>query len=110
MPAIPRFAMLSAIYAVAAVVPGERAIELPDRDALAEQRQALFEEMKTELHLSETQLASLREIFANSPVLGQGNPALSVHPMTPAECRALRQTASLVAAVAFANTVGQQQP
>jgi len=42
-----------------------------------------------EVHgLSPSQLDSVRAIFARSGVAGQGNPAVTVHPMGPEECRA----------------------
>lgn len=64
-------------------------------DALLAQREALFAEMKSQLRLSEPQLSAVRTIFAGSAVLGQGNPALSVHPMTPDQCRTARASASI---------------
>jgi formylglycine-generating enzyme len=67
-----------------------------DRDALLAQRDALFEAMKTQLRLSDEQLSAVRTIFAGSRVIGQGNPALSVHPMTPDQCREVRASASIV--------------
>jgi formylglycine-generating enzyme required for sulfatase activity len=54
--------------------------------------------MRTELGLSEEQLANVRAIFSASPVLGQGNPALSQNPITRTECRAIRREASLTRA------------
>jgi hypothetical protein len=33
------------------------------------------------------QVDTIREIFARSPYIGQGNPAITRHPMTEAECR-----------------------
>ena len=40
-------------------------------------------------------LAAVEAIFAASPVLGQGNPAISRHPMSRSECRRIRLEAGL---------------
>ncbi len=63
---------------------------------LAEQRAALFRAMQAELELTPAQIEDVERIFAASPYLGQGNPAVSRHPMTPAACRAARAAAGLV--------------
>jgi formylglycine-generating enzyme len=39
----------------------------------------------------------VRAIFQASPELGQGNPAITVHPMTRAECRKIRAEAAIAA-------------
>jgi hypothetical protein len=65
---------------------------------LLAQRTALLQTMSTELRLSDEQLAAVAAIFERSPVLGQGNPAISVHPMAPDECRAIRATTPFVKA------------
>ena len=62
---------------------------------LAEQRAALLETLRTELDASDDELARVRAIFDASPIIGQGNPKLTVHPMTRAECRAIRASARL---------------
>jgi formylglycine-generating enzyme required for sulfatase activity len=38
--------------------------------------------------LSEAQTEAIRAIFARSGVVGQGNPAIAQHPLTPEQCRA----------------------
>jgi hypothetical protein len=65
------------------------------RDALQEQRRALLREMVDELHLSKEQIDDVRTVFERSTVIGQGNPALSVHPMTREECRNIRHSAAV---------------
>lgn len=57
---------------------------------LEEQRARLFARMKRELSLSSEAMAEVEAIFAASPVLGQGNPAISRHPMSRAECQRIR--------------------
>jgi hypothetical protein len=63
------------------------------RDALEEQRRALLHEMVDELHLSNEQIEDVRTVFERSTVIGQGNPGVTVHPMTREECRSIRQSA-----------------
>jgi hypothetical protein len=56
--------------------------------ALDEQNQLLFKQLQEAHQLSDQQMAEIRAIFARSGVLGQGNPAIVEHPMTPEQCRA----------------------
>jgi len=65
---------------------------------LEAQRSRLFDRLRSELGLSEEQLGKVRAIFSASPVLGQGNPTLSKHPITRAACRDIRREASLIRA------------
>jgi sulfatase modifying factor 1 len=67
----------------------------PIREALAEQRRGLLHAMVDEMQLSRAQSDDVRAIIERSSVLGQGNPARSVHPMTREECRSLRDAAGL---------------
>jgi formylglycine-generating enzyme required for sulfatase activity len=60
---------------------------------LEEQRARLLATMTRELRLSGGQQQVIREVFALSPHLSQGNPELSFHPMTRAECRRVRAEA-----------------
>jgi hypothetical protein len=73
-------AVLGAISLWPAVALAERPLE--------EQNQLLFRQLQEAHHLSEQQMADVRAIFARSAVLGQGNPAIVEHPMTPEQCRA----------------------
>jgi hypothetical protein len=54
----------------------------------AEQNQALFMELQQVHGLNDAQMSRIRSIFAASRVIGQGNPAVTRHPMTPGECLA----------------------
>lgn len=54
---------------------------------LLEQNQSLFREMQKIHRLSDDQVAQLRTIASDSGFIGQGNPAITKHPTTPAECR-----------------------
>ncbi len=57
---------------------------------LAEQRSALFTNMQNQLDLPAGVLDMIETIFAASDHLGQGEPKITKHPMTRAECRAIR--------------------
>lgn len=62
---------------------------------LAEQREALYRRMAAELGLTEASLAEVRSIMEPSPMMGQGNPTITRHPMTRARCREIRAAAGL---------------
>ena len=51
------------------------------------QNEALLAEMQSIHGYSDQQMAAVRSIFAGSGVIGQGNPAITEHPATPADCR-----------------------
>lgn len=48
----------------------------------------LFQQLTTVHGLSDGQIARLRAIFDRSGFVGQGNPAITRHPMTPEQCAA----------------------
>jgi hypothetical protein len=89
------------VVAVMAIVAGTGASSDSGRDAkepagraeLLTQREDLLRVMASELDLSNRQIARVREVFERSTVLGQGNPRISVHPMTREECRAIHAAA-----------------
>jgi len=58
------------------------------QSTLAEANAALFGQLKSVHRLSAGELGRLKEIFARSGFIGQGNPAITRHPMTPKQCRA----------------------
>ena len=58
---------------------------------LPEQRSALFTNMQNQLDLPAGALDKIEAIFAASHYLGQGEPKITKHPMTRAECRAIRE-------------------
>lgn len=61
--------------------------------ALEEQNARLLIELQQAHGLSDAQVQRLRQIFGSSGVIGQGNPAISRHPMTPQQCQAARAAA-----------------
>jgi sulfatase modifying factor 1 len=69
-----------------------------DPPTLEEQRRRLFARMRAELGLDAEKLGAVEAVFAGSPVLGQGNPAISRHPMSRSECRRIRREAGVTQA------------
>jgi hypothetical protein len=67
--------------------------------ALEKQNDQLFQQMRAVHGLSDQQMAEIRAIFARSSVIGQGNPAIAEHPVTPEQCRAKLEQQS----VSYAN-------
>lgn len=57
-------------------------------ESLRENNEIMFQQLEKVHRLSAAQMARIREIFARSGFVGQGNPAVARHPMTPAECAA----------------------
>ncbi|HUJ00998.1 MAG TPA: SUMF1/EgtB/PvdO family nonheme iron enzyme [Usitatibacter sp.] len=55
---------------------------------LVERNDKLLKEIQAVHRLSEAQMDRIRAIFTRSGFIGQGNPAISVHPDTPEQCRA----------------------
>jgi hypothetical protein len=56
--------------------------------SLAERNAALLRELQQVHGLNDQQVQRIREIFAGSVRMGQGNPAVTAHPATPEECAA----------------------
>jgi formylglycine-generating enzyme required for sulfatase activity len=54
---------------------------------LEEQNAVLFERLQRVHGLSDGQMTEIRRVFARSGFVGQGNPAISRHPLTPEQCR-----------------------
>jgi len=48
----------------------------------------LFDQLKTVHRLGQAQIKRVQAIFARSGYIGQGNPAITRHPMTPEQCAA----------------------
>src|SRR5271165_3703211 len=56
--------------------------------SLQQNNEELFQQLQQIQGLSVTEIEEIRKIFAQSGVLGQGNPAITVHPSTPQQCEA----------------------
>lgn len=86
---LTRMTRMTRVGLVAALALSNLAAAGPDPGAtsLRQQNEQLFVEMARGLALTETQMAAVRAIFARSGYIGQGNPAIAVHPMSPEACR-----------------------
>ena len=58
------------------------------QSALQQANQALMDQLKSVHRLSASELDRLQKIFTHSGFMGQGNPAITKHPMTPQQCAA----------------------
>ena len=56
--------------------------------SLRDQNEILFQQLKQDRGLSDEQIAAIRKIFEKSGYIGQGNPAVTRHPVTPEQCQA----------------------
>lgn len=72
--------------------------ELDDAEptTLGEQRARLFVLLERHLGYDAARLARLRDVFEASPVLGQGSPRATVHPLTRSACRERRAAAHVL--------------
>jgi len=75
---------------------------------LEQQNEELLLALQKEHGLNDAQVQRIRAIFKRSGVIGQGNPAISRHPMTPQQCRAARSPSTQLddAAAAFQSICG----
>lgn len=60
-----------------------------------EQNELLFRQLKQARGLSDDQIKAVRAIFEKSGYIGQGNPAIAKHPVTPEQCEAKLKTESV---------------
>jgi Sulfatase-modifying factor enzyme 1 len=56
--------------------------------ALQQQNEILFKQLQAVHRLTDTQMAAIRAIFVKSGYMGQGNPPVTHHPVTPEDCEA----------------------
>jgi hypothetical protein len=73
---------LAALLLLALVAPAQAATVA----ALVEPNAALLRDIQKVHGLSDAQMTRMRAIFERSGYIGQGNPAIAVHPQTPTEC------------------------
>jgi len=57
------------------------------QQTLTQANEILFGQLKKVHKLTASELQSVRQIFKHSGFIGQGNPSITRHPMTPEECR-----------------------
>ena len=82
--------LLRAISLVMLVIAGATGLQqlAASTAALREQNEVLFQQLQLVHGLTEQQMEAIRAIFARSGVMGQGNPAITRHPVPPEECQA----------------------
>jgi len=80
-------------YALLLVFVMAQLVSSSDRTSLVENNQAMFQQMLAVHKYSEAQMAGVKAIFVKSSMIGQGNPAITMHPVTPQECEAKVQQA-----------------
>lgn len=81
---LARAALAAAVLALAVTGGGAPA----RAQTLAENNEAMFAMMRSARGVSAQEIAAIREIFARSGRAGQGNPAVTRHPMTREEAQA----------------------
>jgi formylglycine-generating enzyme required for sulfatase activity len=82
-----RTTLKTACAALAVALSGAAAA---DAQSLAERNELLFQQLQEIRGLSNSEINRVRQIFANSPNgwMGQGNPSVTQHPLTPEEAAA----------------------
>ncbi len=63
--------------------------------ALQQQNEFLFQQLQRVHGLTDSQMNAIRKIFAKSGYIGQGNPAVTEHPVTPEACQAKLKSAGV---------------
>ncbi len=63
-------------------------IVLGQYPSLQQQNEILFGQLQRVHGLSDAQMSAIRKVFAKSGYIGQGNPAVTRHPVTPEEAQA----------------------
>lgn len=80
-------AIRNAILIVGVVLASGLAVSMAVAETLREDNEALFAQLQRIHNLNETQMQAVRKIFSASGYVGQGNPAVARHPLTPEQCR-----------------------
>jgi hypothetical protein len=75
------------ILAVTLVFPAVTELGASANAVLKEQNEVIFRQLKEIRGLSDAQVNAIRKIFEASGFIGQGNPDVTKHPMTPEECK-----------------------
>jgi formylglycine-generating enzyme len=79
----------------AAVAVAGGAVEA-EAQSLTEQRDQLYRLLSYELGVPQARLSQIRAIIETLPYTGQGNPEVTVHPLTREQCRSRRSAAAIV--------------
>ncbi len=73
--------MVAGALALMSGLPGEA-------QTLQENNEKMFREMQAARGLSNGEMQKIRSIFSRSPFIGQGNPSVTRHPLTPEQLKA----------------------
>lgn len=73
------------VFGLVAALGGS--VGLAQYQSLHDQNETLFRQLQQVHGLSDARLNALRGIFARSGYIGQGNPAITRHPVTPEACQ-----------------------
>lgn len=96
----PRIASAATAPSAPSVAPVEAPYDEPDAvgqgPSFAEQRARLYRVMQRRLSLDDAAMGKVRDLFDSSPLLGQGRPDDTTHPMSRAECEQRRRGAEVV--------------
>ena len=76
-----KVAVAAGLLAITGAMPGQA-------QTLQENNETMFREMQAARGLSSTDMSKIRKIFAGSRFIGQGNPAVTKHPLTPQQLAA----------------------
>lgn len=82
----------------AGIAPSGPVVEPDDGkqpDTLKEQRNVLLRRMQSYFGYPDDVMVAVRKLFESSPIMGQGNPEVTSHPMTRGECFKIREEAKL---------------
>jgi hypothetical protein len=71
------------------------AVDAAGQTALEQQNELLFQQLQAVHELNAGQMQKIRAIFAQSKVIGQGNPAVTRHPVTSQQCTTMLQQQSV---------------
>ena len=80
MRCLTQIILVAAMMAIAAPVAAGTTLQAANA--------VLFDQLKTVHRLGQDQIKRVQAIFARSGYIGQGNPAITRHPMTPEQCAA----------------------
>ncbi|HEU4579492.1 MAG TPA: SUMF1/EgtB/PvdO family nonheme iron enzyme [Polyangiaceae bacterium] len=86
-----RWLSTAALLALATSSGTAPTLESHSPETLASQREHLLDLLAHELRADEHSLQRVRSIFEHSAILGQGNPSISVHPISLEQCEAQRR-------------------
>src|SRR6476660_8320325 len=83
-----RSVTIIALFLTVPFVAGVVTSVASEQNLFQRQNEQLLTQMVEVFGLTDEHMAKIRAIFARSGFIGQGNPAVTVHPVTSAQCQA----------------------